>query len=116
MAAGTALAQDFNPQGDGSDTNNADLLSDPTTGCENCETFAPHEWDAPPFNLDWSLSLRGAYVRDKAGDHFEALAVPSVAFRHDFLRGTYGFNGSAELSKSTEEDYRINAIRLGTSG
>jgi len=116
LASGTSLAEDFNPLGDGSGTNNPDLLRDPTTGCENCETFAPHEWDAPPYELDWSLSLRGAYVRDKNGDHFEALAVPRVNLRHDFLRGTYGFNGAAELSKSTEEDYRINAIRLGTSG
>ena len=116
LASGTALAQEFNPLGDGSGTNNPDLLRDPTPGCENCETFAPHEWDAPPYDLDWSLSLRGAYVRDKAGDHFEALAVPTVRLTHDFLRGTYGFTGTAELSKSTEEDYRINSIRLGTSG
>lgn len=116
LAAGTVFGQEFNPLGDGSGTNNADLLRDPTTGCENCDTFAPHEWDAPPFKLDWSLSLRGAYVRDDGGDHFEALAVPSVAFRHDFLRGTYSLNGTAELSRSTEEtDYRINALRLGTA-
>lgn len=116
LAGSTALAQEFNPQGDGSDTNNADLLRDPTTGCENCETFAPHEWDAPPYDLDWSLSLRGAYVRDKNGEHFEALAVPTVSFRHDFLRGTYNFTGAAELSNSTIEGYRVNALRLGTSG
>lgn len=116
LVTGTVLAQEFNPLGDGSGTNNPDLLRDPTTGCENCETFAPHEWDAPPYDLDWSLSLRGAYVRDKAGDHFEALAVPTVSLKHDFLRGTYGFTGTAELSKSTEEDYRINSVRLGTSG
>lgn len=116
LACGSALAEDFNPLGDGSGTNNADLLRDPTTGCENCDTFAPHQWDAPPFDLDWSLSLRGAYVRDKNGDRFEALAVPSVSLRRDFLRGTYSLSGSAELSKSTEADYRVNAVRLGTSG
>ena len=35
LACGSALAEDFNPLGDGSGTNNADLLRDPTTGCEN---------------------------------------------------------------------------------
>lgn len=116
FACGTAAGQEFNPLGDGSDTNNADLLRDPSTGCENCDAFPPHEWDAPPFRLDWSLGLRGAYVRDGDGEHFEALAVPSVSLRHDFLRGTYSFDGSAELSKSTEEDYRIDELRLGTAG
>jgi hypothetical protein len=116
LASGTALGGEFNPLGDGSGTNNPDLLRDPTTGCENCETVAPHEWDAPPFAFDWSLALRGAYVRDKNGDHFEALAVPSVSLKHEFLRGSYSFSGSAELSKSTVETYRINALRLGVAG
>lgn len=114
---GGALAQDaFNPLGDGSGTNNADLLRDPTTGCENCQTFLPHEWDAPPFMLDWSVSLRGAYVQTNGASRFEALLVPTVAFRHDFLRGTYGFDASAELSRSSVEDFRVNSLRLGTSG
>lgn len=116
FASGTALGGEFNPLGDGSGTNNPDLLRDPTTGCENCETFAPHEWDAPPFAFDWSLALRGAYVRDRSGGHFEALAVPSISFRHEFLRGSYTFSSSAELSRSTEETYRINALRLGVAG
>jgi hypothetical protein len=114
--SGVAMAQDFNPLGDGSDTNNADLLRDPTTGCENCDPIPPHEWGAPPFKLDWSLALRGAYVRDKNGDHFEALVVPSVTFTHEFLRGTFNFNADAELSKSTVEDYRVNALRIGLAG
>lgn len=116
LLTGTALGGEFNPLGDGSGTNNADLLRDPTTGCENCDTFAPHEWDAPPYTLDWSLALRGAYVRTNSGDTFEALAVPSVSLTHDFLRGSYAFTGSAELSRSTVEDYRVNSVSLGVSG
>lgn len=114
---GSALAGGaFNPLGDGSDTNNADLLRDPTTGCENCQTFQPHEWDAPPFKLDWSLSLRGAYVHTNTGDRYEAIVAPTVSFKHDFLRGSYSFDGAAEVSRSSVEDYRINSLRLGTAG
>ena len=114
---GSALAETaFNPLGDGSGTNNADLLRDPTTGCENCQTFLPHEWDAPPFKLDWSVSLRGAYVQTNTASRFEALLVPTVAFRHDFLRGTYSFDASTELSRSSVEDFRVNSLRLGTAG
>ena len=116
LAAGPALAQQFHPAGDGSGANNVDLLDNPAIDCANCQDSAPHEWDAPAFALDWSVSLRGAYVQDKNGSHFEASTVPSASFRHDFLRGTYSLNGSAELSKSTEEEFRINSLKLGTSG
>ena len=116
LASGTALAQEFYPAGDGSGTNNPDLLRDPFTACESCAGGVPHEWDAPPFALDWSLSLRGAYVQDKNGNHYEAIVAPSASFKHDFLRGTYSVTGSAELSKSTVEDYRINSLKLGTTG
>lgn len=115
LAAGPALGQ-FHPVGDGSGSNNADLLRDPMLSCQTCAGPVPHEWDAPPFDLDWSLSLRGAYVQDKNGNHYEAIAAPSGSFRHDFLRGTYSINGSAELSRSTVEDFRINALKLGTTG
>ncbi len=45
VSASAAYAQDaaFNPLGDGADYDNADLLRDETTGCENCEPDPPHE-------------------------------------------------------------------------
>lgn len=116
LAPGPSVAEMLYPLGDGSGTNNADLIRDPAAGCENCQIDAPHEWDAPPFSLDWSLSLRGAYVEDKNGSHFEAIAAPSVAFKHDYLRGTYSLNGSAEVSRSTVEDVRVRSLRLGATG
>ena len=115
LAASPAQAQ-FYPVGDGSGSNNPDLLRDLNEPCQNCAGPVPHEWDAPPFALDWSLSLRGAYVQDKDGNHYEAIVAPSASLKHDFLRGTYSISGSAELSKSTVEEYRINSLRLGTTG
>lgn len=115
LASGSASAQ-FYPVGDGSATNNPDLLRDPMMPCDHCAGPVPHEWDAPPFSVDWSLSLRGAYVQDKNGNHYQGIVAPSASLKHDFLRGTYSINGSAELTKSTVEDARINALRLGATG
>jgi hypothetical protein len=117
LLGGTALAGGLRLAGDGSGTNNIDLLADPATHCENCQSRAPHEWDAPPFTVDWSLALRGAYVRSSSsGTSYEALAVPTFKLEHTFLRGKYSLDGSAELSRSTREEFRINALRLGAAG
>ena len=110
-----AVAGDFNPLGDGSQVNNADLLRDPTTGCENCQP-PPHEWDDPWFDLDWSLAFRGAYVQTTGGNYFEASVVPSMVLRHETLRGGYEFSASAELHRSTIEELRLGAVRLGFEG
>lgn len=106
-----AAGEEFNPLGDGSEVTNPDLLRDPTTGCENCEPFPPHEWEEPPFDIDWRLSLRGSYVQGATSSYFEAKAVPSVTLRRETLRGGYQFGAEAEISRSTIEDFRIGAAR-----
>ena len=110
---GTAVqAGDFNALGDGSETDNSDLLVHPAGGCDICAIEPPpHEWDAPYFDLDWSLALRGAYVRDADGDHFEALVVPSATLMHQTMRGGYDLSASAELARSSSEQYRLAAVR-----
>ena len=112
LGAPVRAGEGFNPLGDGSGFNNPDLVRDPTAGCENCMLrAAPHEWDDPFFDLDWSLALRGAYVRDGNGDHFEALAVPSVTLTNETMRGGYDFSAAAELSRGTTEGFRVGAVR-----
>jgi hypothetical protein len=110
-----ATAGDFHASGDGSGTNNPDLING--GGCENC-TYAvpPQEPAAPFFEADWSLSLRGAYVIDDDGAHFEALAVPRVTLRHDTMRGGYSLEAEAELVKSSLEEHRLSALRLRLEG
>ena len=105
-----ASAEDFNPLGDGSGSNNADLLRDTTSGCENCAPNPPHEWNEPYFDLGWSLALRGAYVQATGGSYFEARAVPSVTLSHETLRGSFAFSGSAEIARSTLEGPRVAAV------
>lgn len=106
-----AAAGEFNPPGDGSGSHKPDLPDG--GGCGSCTYGAPpHEGDAPFFDADWSLSLRGAYVLDDEGEHFEALAVPRVSLRHETLRGGYTLEAEAELAKTSVEGYRLGALRL----
>ena len=113
-----AFAQDaaFNPLGDGADYDNADLLRDETTGCENCKAEPPHEWDDAWFDLDWSLALRGSYIQATGIDYFEASAVPTVTLRHETLRGGYEATASAEVVRSTIEDARLSSASIGFRG
>lgn len=76
----------------------------------------PHEGGDPWFDLDLSLSLRGAYVQSGSGSHYEAIAVPAIVLQHETLRGGYEFSGSAEISRSTIEETRLGALRAGFSG
>ena len=114
--AHAASAEEFNPLGDGSTYDNADLLRDGSAGCENCAPAAPHDFNEPFFDIDWSLALRGSYVNSAGGSYFEASAVPSVTLRHDMLRGGYEVSASAEVVRSTLEDVRVAALRAGFAG
>lgn len=107
----TAFAEEFNPLGDGSGSNNADLLRDTSSGCENCPPMPPHEWDAPPFDLEWSVALRGAYVQATGGSYFEAQIVPTLSLRRETMRGGYSVSASADIARSTFDGPRIEAIR-----
>jgi hypothetical protein len=107
-----ALAGEFNATGNGSEASNPDLSAPSHPDCETCVLDGPpHEWDAPYFELDWGLALRGAYVRDGDGEHYEALAVPSVTLTHQTMRGGYDVSASAELSTSSVDTYRLAALR-----
>lgn len=119
LLAGVALpaaAEDFIPLGDGSAANNADLLRDPSTGCENCEPDPPHDFSAPWLDLDWNVALRGAFVHTSTGDYLEGSAIPSFTFRHETMRGGYEVIGSAEFDRSTIEGLRIGALRSAFKG
>jgi hypothetical protein len=116
LPASAALAQTFNPLGDGSAFSNADLVRDATTGCQNCAPEPPHDFSEPFFDVDWSLALRGSYVSATSGSYFEASAVPRVTLRHDTLRGGYEISASAEVTRSSFEDARLAALRAGFAG
>lgn len=112
-----ADAGEFNPLGDGSDSNNADLTGDPATDCVNCVAAPPYEWGNAPYDLDWSLGLRGGIKDDGTGDGrtYELIALPNVTFRHDTIRGGYDVGVSGELIYEVDGSARIGSI-TGTAG
>lgn len=112
LLAGPAMAGDFNPLGDGSDSNNPDLLRDPTTGCENCAQGPTAEDFTPPFQLDWSLGLRGAVVETGGTTRFESIAVPSVTFTHKTARSTLDLTFDAEAVLNEDSAARIGSLSL----
>lgn len=116
LLASPVAAGQFNPLGDGSDYENADLLRDTSTGCENCRAAPPYEWGDPPFDLEWSLGLRGGIVNDGAGEQsYEVIALPSVTLRHDTIRGSYDVGLSGELTYEPEGGAHMGSL-TGTVG
>lgn len=93
--------------GDGSDTNNADLLR--ADGCPDCALPAAPAEPNPVWS-HWTLGLRGAYVSNNDGSHFETLALPSFSLGLEGGRRAYTVGAGAEFSKSTEEPARINYL------
>ena len=76
---------------------------------------APHatpEPYSPPLAVDWSLSLRGAYVQDKDGKHFEVLLVPRAGFTYERDRTAIAFDADAEIVRPSADQLRIAALRL----
>jgi hypothetical protein len=116
LLAFPAGAGEFVPLGDGSATNNADLLGNPAIDCAKCSATPPYEADTP-FDLDWSLGLRGGIKDDGAGDGptYELIALPSVTLTHETIRGGYDVGLSGELGYEADGSARIGSI-TGTAG
>ncbi|KQW78129.1 hypothetical protein ASC89_15080 [Devosia sp. Root413D1] len=112
-----AAAGEFTPLGDGSATNNADLTGNPAIDCANCVATPPYEWGNEPFELDWSLGLRGGIKDDGTGDGptYELIALPSVTLKHETIRGGYDVGLSGELGYAVDGSARIGSI-TGTAG
>jgi hypothetical protein len=104
LVPATALAAGL---GDGSDTNNANLLV--PGACPDCAFSAGPAETNPIWNY-WNLGLRGAYVSNNDGSHFETLVLPSFGMGMSGGRRSYDLSAGAEFSKSTKEPARINYL------
>lgn len=109
------MAGEFNPLGDGSGTNNADLTRDATADCDNCRATPPYEWGDAPFDLDWSLGLRGGITDDGSEQTYQLIALPSFTLRHETIRGGYDVGLKGELTYDLDGTARIDSI-AGTAG
>ncbi|MDB5538811.1 MAG: hypothetical protein JWQ89_538 [Devosia sp.] len=113
-----AAAGEFYPHGDGSGTNNPGLTLDATTACEDCLSEPPYEWGDAPFDLDWSLGLRGGIRQDGSGGErtYEIVALPEFTLRHETLRGGYEIGMEGDVSYDAGGTLRINALTARAEG
>ncbi len=66
----------------------------------------------PPFDVDWSVALRGSYTKATGGDRFDVLVVPSVTLDHSGSRSRVQASGSAEVVRPNEGQIDVSALRL----
>lgn len=127
LLAGTVIAglsspvlagnDDLQLVGDGSMTDNRDLLRGAYECGTSCEPSAPpSEPFHPPFDIDWSIALRGAYVQEGTTSRFETSIIPALGITHEGLRSTFDFDAEAEIIKPQDTVARIGALRLSAAG
>jgi hypothetical protein len=74
---------------------------------------APVESMRPFYDIDWSLGLRGSYIRDSlSGDRYKALALPSVTLTHTGDRFSYHGTADGQLSKTGDGAVNVDEARL----
>lgn len=101
--------------GDGSDTSNPQLL-DPSAGCMSCGDAAPTRSSDPPWDIDWSLALRGATsVKDGTNTYLGEI-VPRFSIDQQTLRGGYSVSGDATLSVYAEGSARLDGLGVDATG
>lgn len=75
----------------------------------------PHfieEASPPPFDLDWSVGLRGAYVNNSmTGTRYEALISPNATLSYEGSRTRVIFGAGADVSRSSTDALRLGALR-----
>ncbi len=72
-----------------------------------------------PFDVDWSLGLKGSYTSSStAGGSFSTVLTPSISAVHDGRQADVTLNGDAEITRPWDGSGTIGvtALRLGVSG
>lgn len=132
--AGPAIAASDHGLGDGSFTDNTDLLRQgfgPDALTYPLDDMAPGEVWTPYFDVDWSVALRGSYTRTLTGERMEALVAPSLSLTRqgnryllelaanaEFIKQFDGGTRFSTLSGSSSLDYlldRLSTVSLDTS-
>lgn len=70
----------------------------------------------PSTELDWDVSLRGAYQKNYSGERFEVIVAPSASILHKVSGAEYEAGVSAELNKASDGEYRLSSVALDFRG
>jgi len=112
-----AANEDLQLVGDGSMTDNRDLLRGSYECGYGCDAGPPpSEPFNPPFLIDWSVALRGAYVQEGTTSRWEVSIIPALGLHHEGLRSTFDLDAEAEIIKPQDTVARIGALRLSAAG
>jgi len=80
------------------------------------EFAVPAEPGHPPFDIDWSVGLRGTFTQTNVGETFVTTLNPQFTATHDGRRADVVVNGSAEIAKpGGGRDADITGLNLGFS-
>ncbi|RUT34460.1 hypothetical protein EMQ25_00405 [Arsenicitalea aurantiaca] len=112
LGAGGAGAFPLHVSGDGSGTDNPDLLGISDAPCSDVCVFLPPEPMAPPLDIDWSVGLRGTYRLSGDEGRFEVQALPSISLSRPGQRTEFQFDADAEITRDADV-FRIDALRAG---
>lgn len=118
LAAGTLTPALADPLGaDGSAVDNERLRPGVYPAAPVPQGFAvPVEPGHPPFEIDWSIGLRGTYTHATDAETFVTRVTPQFSATHDGSLADLVLAGSAELAKpSGQDDVTITNMRLGLS-
>lgn len=76
----------------------------------------PPEPGHPPFDIDWSIGLRGTLARTTTGETFTTVLHPQFSATHDGRRADIAIDGSADIAKPNDGEVTFSAMRIGASG
>jgi hypothetical protein len=95
--------------GEGSGSSNPDLYDLDVT---DAAPAPPRETSAAPFDIDWSVALRGSYTQDTSAS-FGASLAPEFSLTREGSGHSVVVSGSGELVYDDPSGSRISALRLG---
>lgn len=72
----------------------------------------PAEPGHPPFEIDWSIGLKGSYTHTNTGDRFVTTLTPQISATHQGVRTDWSTSGRAELARDTDGTLGVTGLNL----
>lgn len=77
--------------------------------------WVPYESEAPWFETDWSIQLRGSYIEGSRNTEALARVEPEFSLTHASRRGAFTLEAGAELDMDRNDTPRIGGFDLSAS-
>ncbi len=90
----------------------ADAENAPLSALVPGQAGTPYEADAPWFETDWSVRLRGSYIESTEGVEALVRVEPEFSLIHASRSGEFTLETSAELNLDRDDTPRVSALDL----